>query len=185
MQTIQRRTLSESNRRNQLKHAKYNSQNQIKRMSSKQKTDSRKNVLKNISQHQNASKNISQHLVIFPDATNSRSGTRTESKLKTKNDGEACPTKQKFTEDVFLRPTVQMQKSKVRKKQHLQKKNKISAEPNETKLNYWETQIKRKKPYIQNRRAQRNLEVDESLSQAKIKKNLSSCLLISFNLFIF
>ena len=84
------------------------------------------------------SRTINIDLVIIPDAKIPISGTSSKSQSKTKNDGEACPTKKKFTEghqSIIWLPTLLMQKTKVMKKQNLENKDKILGEPNVSKLN--------------------------------------------------
>ena len=67
--------------------------------------------------------------MIVPDRTNFESSASAESQTEMESDGEAIPVKELYTEGIFCRPTVSMQKPKVRKKQRL--RNKILAKLNE------------------------------------------------------
>ena len=121
---FEREKLTESVKTSPVQESKSNRKSEIQT-----KTDSRKNFLTKTSKKTNID------LVIVPDAKNPISGTSSRSQSKNKNDCEASPTKQKFTEGIFWLPTLSMQKPKVRKKQNLVNKDKKLAVQNVTNLN--------------------------------------------------
>ena len=121
---LEREQPTKSIKTSTVKKSKSNQKSEVKT-----NTDSRKKVLTN------TSKMINQDLVIAPDAKNSESGRGTEFQTDIESDGEAIPVKEMYIEGIFWRPTLSMQKPKVRKKQGLEIKDKKLAVPNVTNLN--------------------------------------------------